>query len=125
MKNSAEFKVLRINELKITPDSFADLIKMIGEKRITSRVAKDVLALMFEKGGSPERIIEEKGLIQASDEESIKELAKKIIKANPKPASDFKAGKDTALKFLIGQGMKETKGSVNPQILEKIFKKMI
>ena len=66
-------------------------------------------------------IIKEKGWIQISDEGAIKEVVLKIIEANPQSVADFKAGKDRALGFLVGQAMKETKGKANPQMLNKMF----
>ena len=68
-----------------------------------------------------EDIIQEKGWIQISDEGAIKEVVLKIIEANPQSVADFKAGKDRALGFLVGQAMKETKGKANPQMLNKMF----
>ena len=68
-----------------------------------------------------EDIIKEKGWIQISDEGAIKEVVLKIIETNPQSVADFKAGKDRALGFLVGQAMKETKGKANPQMLNKMF----
>ena len=68
-----------------------------------------------------EKIIEEKGWIQISDESAIKEVVLKILEANPSSIADYKAGKDRALGFLVGQAMKETKGKANPQMLNKMF----
>lgn len=105
----------------IEPAQFAKLIALITSNKVSSRGAKDILAMMFQKGGEPDAIAEKEGLIQKSDEGHLKEIAQKIISANPKVADDFKAGKAAALQFLIGQGMKETKGSANPEVLKKVF----
>lgn len=69
----------------------------------------------------PSKIIEEKGWVQISDENAIKEVVEKVLSANPQSISDYKAGKDKALGFLVGQAMKETKGKANPQLLNKLF----
>ena len=82
---------------------------------------KKVLDELFENPRDPEDIIKEKGWIQISDEGAIKEVVLKIIEANPQSVADFKAGKDRALGFLVGQAMKETKGKANPQMLNKMF----
>ena len=63
----------------------------------------------------------EKGWVQISDENAIKEVVQKVLDANPQSVSDYKAGKDKALGFLVGQAMKETKGKANPQMLNKLF----
>ncbi|MBI2046262.1 MAG: Asp-tRNA(Asn)/Glu-tRNA(Gln) amidotransferase subunit GatB [Parcubacteria group bacterium] len=105
----------------VSPDSFAELIRMAREGIISSRGAKDILAVLFEKGGDPKKIAEEKGLLQQSDEAVLKAIARKIISENQKVADEYKNGKESAIQFLIGQGMKETKGAGNPAVLKKIF----
>ena len=70
---------------------------------------------------SPKDIIEEKGWIQVSDENAIKEVVHKILEENAKSAQEYKSGKTKVLGFLVGQAMKETKGKANPQMLNKIF----
>ena len=82
---------------------------------------KKVLEELFENPRDPEEIIKEKGWIQISDEGAIREVVKKVLEANPKSIADYKAGKDKALGFLVGQAMKETKGKANPQMLNKLF----
>ena len=76
---------------------------------------------MFETGKEPEVIVNEKGLVQISDEGAIKEIVMKVLENNPQSIADFKAGKDKALGFLVGQAMKESKGKANPQMLNKMF----
>ena len=76
---------------------------------------------MFENPKAPSKIIEEKGWVQISDEGAIKKVVAKILEANPQSVADFKAGKDRALGFLVGQAMKETKGKANPQMLNQLF----
>ena len=66
-------------------------------------------------------IVNKKGLVQISDEGAIKEICQKIVDANPQSIADYKAGKDRAIGFLVGQAMKETKGKANPQMLNKLF----
>jgi aspartyl-tRNA(Asn)/glutamyl-tRNA(Gln) amidotransferase subunit B len=105
--------------------AFATLIKMIGENKINSRGAKDTLAILYTEGGDPAIIAEQKGFLQKNDEGELKKIIEKIITDNPKVVDDFKAGKEVALQFLIGQGMKATKGSANPDILKSLFKSML
>ena len=69
----------------------------------------------------PSKIIEEKGWVQISDESAIKEVVMKVLENNPQSIADYKAGKDKALGFLVGQAMKETRGKANPQMLNKMF----
>jgi len=109
----------------ISHKDFASLIKMIGENKISSRGAKDILAIMYAEGGEPAKIATEKNLLQKSDSGELKVVVEKIITDNPKVVEDFKSGKEASLQFLIGQGMKATKGSANPEMLKKIFTKTI
>lgn len=97
------------------------LVILIDKGTISSSIGKKVLVELFENPRNPEEIIKEKGWIQISDEGAIKEVVMKILEANPQSIADYKAGKDKALGFLVGQAMKETKGKANPQMLNKMF----
>ena len=114
-------KEMEPNEIPFTAQNLADLIVLIDKGTISSSIAKKVLTEMFENPRDPEDIIKEKGWIQISDEGEIKEVVQKVLKDNPQSVSDFKAGKDRALGFLVGQAMKATKGKANPQMLNKMF----
>lgn len=107
---------------KVTAENFADLVKLAIAGKINSRVAKDVLKMMFEKGGDPTVIIKEQGLEQVSDESALIPIVQQLIDANPGPAADYKAGKEAALQFFIGRAMGALKGKGNPAVLQKIFR---
>lgn len=109
------------NEIPFTAEQLGRLIILIDKGTISSKIAKQVLEEMFKTPKNPEEIIKEKGWIQISDEGAIKEVVHKILTANPESIADYKAGRDRALGFLVGQAMKETKGKANPQMLNKIF----
>lgn len=97
------------------------LVILIDKGTISSSIGKKVLEELFKNPRDPEDIIKEKGWIQISDEGAIKEVVMKILEANPQSIADFKAGKDRALGFLVGQAMKETKGKANPKMLNEMF----
>ena len=109
------------NEIPFKAEQLGELVVLIDKGTISSAIAKKVLEELFENPRKPEEIIKEKGWIQISDEGAIKEVVLKILEANPQSIVDFKAGKDRALGFLVGQAMKETKGKANPQMLNKMF----
>jgi aspartyl-tRNA(Asn)/glutamyl-tRNA(Gln) amidotransferase subunit B len=109
----------------LTDKSFAGLIKMVAESKISSRGAKDILKIMFEQGGEAMKIAEKENLLQKSDEGELIKIAEKIIVDNAKTVADYKGGKEAALMALVGQAMKATKGSGNPQILKEIFLKLL
>ncbi len=110
------------DEIPFTGSDLGELVKLIDDDKISTAIAKKVLEEMFEKPEKPSKIIEEKGWIQISDEGAIKEVVLKILAENPQSIIDFKAGKDKALGFLVGQAMKATKGKANPQMLNQMFK---
>lgn len=111
--------------IDLSVDAFAKMIIMVRGGKISSRAAKDILKIMYEKGGDPEEIAKEKNLFQMSDESDLKELAQKIITENPDVVDSYKKGKEASLQFLIGQAMRETKGSANPEIIKKILQEKI
>ena len=121
-----------LNEEEMEPENIpftgkelAKLVELIDKGTISSAIGKKVLEELFdcEKDNitDPEDIIKEKGWIQISDEGAIKEVVMKILDENPQSIADYKAGKDRALGFLVGQAMKATKGKANPQMLNKMF----
>ena len=115
-------KELEPDEIPFSSENLAEMISLIDKGTISTAIAKKVLEEMFINGeNKPSKIIEEKGWIQISDEGAIKEVVLKIIEANPQSVSDYKAGKQKAIGFLVGQAMKETKGKANPQMLNKMF----
>ena len=108
-------------DIPFTAEQLGKLIVLIDKGTISSKIAKQVLEELFENPKDPEEIIKEKGWIQISDEGAIKEVVLKILAANPQSIVDYKAGRDRALGYLVGQAMKETRGKANPQLLNKLF----
>lgn len=105
--------------------NFEKLMTMIEGKKLSSRGAKDILSLMIKNNIDPEKIAIENDLIQKSDEGEIKKIIEKIIIENPNVVEDYKKGKVAALQFFVGQGMKATKGSANPELLKNIALEII
>ena len=103
------------------PENFKKLIEMILNNEVSSRGAKDILAIMGAEGGNPEKIAEEKGLKQQSDSGALEAIIDQVISENPNVFEEFKGGKEASLQFLIGQGMKLSRGSANPQMLKDLF----
>ena len=117
-----------LNEQEMEPDQIpfeandlAELVCLINDGTISSKIGKKLLEELFKEPRSPKKIIEEKGWVQISDEGAIKEVVMTVLEANPQSIADYKAGKDRALGFLVGQAMKATKGKANPQMLNKMF----
>lgn len=105
---------------KVTPELFSKLILMIKKGELSSRAGKDILKIIFEEGGEPETIAKEKNLIQKNDPEELRKIMKTIISENPESVTEYKKGKESLLQYFVGQGMKKTKGSGNPETLKLI-----
>lgn len=112
---------IEAKEIPFTAEQLGNLIVLVDKGTISSSIAKKVLQEMFKNPKEPKLIIEENGWMQISDEEEIKKVVEKVLSENPKSIEDYKAGKDRALGFLVGQAMKETKGKANPKLLNKMF----
>lgn len=110
-----------LHETALTPEGLAGLIKLIENGTISSKIAKQVFKELVEKGGDPEKIVKEKGLVQISDEGALLKIITEIIDANPQSVEDFKGGKDKAKGFLVGQIMKATRGQANPPLVNKLL----
>ncbi len=123
-KAGREFSV----EVLPDPTYFRELVTMIEKNLLSSRSGKDILSILVEDTLSqkplknPQIIAEEKGLLQKTDEGALKQIVEKVISANASVAAEYKSGKENALQFLIGQCMKEAKGSGNPGIFMKLLK---
>ncbi len=113
---------LDISETKIQPTDFVSLIELLNAKTINQPAAKQTFAKMFETGQPPKTIVEELGLQQISDSNALVEVAVKVITDNPGPVEQFKGGKETVIKFLVGQVMKATRGKANPQLAEQTLR---
>jgi len=110
---------------KANAERFLKLMHLVEIGTLSSRGAKDTLALMCASGKDPETLAKERGLIQQSDEGMIDTVANRLVANYPHVVEDYKAGKQAALQFLVGQGMKETKGSANPGLLRERLLKIL
>jgi len=112
---------MEISDCKIKPDGMAKILQLIDDGIISGKMAKAVFEEMFNTGKTPELVIEEKGLVQISDEETLSKIIDDIIKNNPGVVEDYKSGKKKAVGFFVGQVMKVTKGQANPAVVNKIL----
>ncbi len=106
-------------------ENFSELVNMFFENKISSRVAKDILAQIVLKDESPLKIATEKDLLQKNDEGAIKEIVQKIIDENPEVVAIYKGGKENAIMSLVGKVIKESQGSANPQLVIKVLKNLL
>ncbi len=113
-KNNSEVKMP-------SAQNFTELITLVVENKVSSRAAKDILAMIALKDESPSKIATEKHMLQSSDTGELKKIAERVIEANTKVAADYKGGKEQALMSLVGAIMKETKGSANPALAKQVL----
>ena len=114
-----------IGSCPLRPSSLAGLLKLIADGTISTKIAKEVFAEMFESGRSPREIVEEKGLVQISDESEIEATVDRVIGENEKSVRDYRSGTKKALSFLVGQVMKHTRGKANPKIVNELLRKKL
>jgi len=110
-------------DINITPENFAEFISLLTQGKINSKIGQEVLLKMFETGSDPSDIVKEFSLEQVDSEDEILEIIKSVFDNNPDNVAEYKSGKETLLKFFVGQVMKESRGTANPQLVEKILKK--
>jgi len=116
---------LDIRQCPITAGALADMIKLIEAGTISGKMAKDIISDMYKTGKSPQKIIEEKGLVQITDEGELAKTISAIIAANPAQLADYRGGKEKLFGFFVGQVMKATQGKANPQLVNDMLKKML
>jgi aspartyl-tRNA(Asn)/glutamyl-tRNA(Gln) amidotransferase subunit B len=114
---------IEISQSKIPPRHLAELLDLIDQGILTGPVAKKVFEEMFHTGKPPKEIVTERGLTQISDASAIEEVVRQVIATNTQAVVDFKAGKEQALTFLVGQVMKATKGRANPKLVNEIIRR--
>ncbi len=113
-----------IEKLLFNASEFVSLMRMLAEEKISSRGGKDILAEMVRSGGSPEATAKARGLLQNTSETDLRQVVEKVIKQNMSIVNEYRNGKENALKFLVGQGMKESRGTANPKLLEKLLQEL-
>jgi aspartyl-tRNA(Asn)/glutamyl-tRNA(Gln) amidotransferase subunit B len=114
-----------IIECSLLPEYLAELLQLIERGTISGKIAKAIFEEMYATGNPPTSIVEEKGLVQITDETALEEIGKSIIKQYPKEVAQYRRGKEKLFGFFVGQMMKQTKGKANPQMANKIFKRLL
>ena len=110
---------------KASPEQVASLLSYIDKGVLSTTMGKEVLGKMLQTGKTVREIVEEQGLEQISDEESISTAAREVISENSKAVQDWHNGKPQALTFLIGQLMRKTRGKANPQMARELLESQL
>ncbi|MFC1911563.1 Asp-tRNA(Asn)/Glu-tRNA(Gln) amidotransferase subunit GatB [Chloroflexota bacterium] len=124
IKNDNNIDTVDFSE-RVSPAKLAKLTSLVVKGIVSGTTAKPVLEDMFQTGKSADEIISQRGLSQISDTQQLEEVAAEVINSNAQPVADYKAGKETALKFLVGQVMKATGGRANPSLVSEVLKKKL
>ncbi len=115
-----ELKEKQIDSLKFTASNIVELVQIIDNGTISSKIAKEVFEELVKTGKSPKQIVEDKGLVQISDPDIISPIIDEIITKNPDNVEKFKAGNNKLLGFFVGQVLKNTGGKANPKVVNQL-----
>ena len=114
-----------INKIKLNSDNFAELVNMIKDNKVSSKQAKEIIPYLIENGGTVTDAINTLGVSEITDTNEINDIVKNVLDNNQESINDYKSGKDRAIKYLMGQVMKESKGKANPAVANQILMDMI
>ncbi len=120
-----ELKGEDITMCKVPPTQLAGLLNMVEEGIISGKIAKTVFADMMVTGKDARTVVQEKNLVQLSDEAELQQMVEAIVTANPEQAEQFRQGKTKVMGFFVGQLMQKTKGKANPRIANDLFQKAL
>jgi aspartyl-tRNA(Asn)/glutamyl-tRNA(Gln) amidotransferase subunit B len=114
-----------IEAVRVAPTALAELLRLVQAGTISNNVGKTVLEEMFASGRSADEIVRERGLTQISDTDQLREVAATVLRDNPKAVADYRGGKPTAVKFLVGQVMRATRGQANAAVAGEILEQLL
>ncbi len=114
-----------IRECPVPPRALAEMIQLIEDGTISGKMAKDIIVEMYRTGRPPKMIIEEKGMVQITDEDALAKIIAEVIAANPAQLEQYRGGKVKLFGYFVGQVMKVTQGKANPQLINELLKKML
>ncbi len=114
-----------ISESPVSAANLGRLVALIGEGKLSGKLAKEIFPKMFAAGEPPEAIIQREGLSQISDENALGRIIGEVIAANPKQLEQYRGGKTTVLAFFVGQVMKASRGQANPETVNKILREKL
>ena len=114
-----------IENCPVSPENLAELLDLLDSGALSGKIAKAVFGQMYASGESARHIVDEKGLVQVSDESEIESAIDQVLSENPKEVEQFRAGKDKLFGFFVGQVMRKTKGKANPQLANEILRKKL
>jgi aspartyl-tRNA(Asn)/glutamyl-tRNA(Gln) amidotransferase subunit B len=109
----------------VSPERLVSLLQMVDKGTVSLKVAREIFPEVYSSGKTPEQIVQEKGLIQVSDEGELDTIIDEVLAKNPTQVAQFKEGKQQVLGFLVGQVMKASGGKANPGKVNELLKKRL
>ncbi|MGK7930634.1 MAG: Asp-tRNA(Asn)/Glu-tRNA(Gln) amidotransferase subunit GatB [Microcystaceae cyanobacterium] len=116
---------LSITTLPLNAPMLAELVNLIDKGTISGKIAKEILPELLEKGGSPKKLVEKKGMTQISDSGELEKIIEEILAANPNEVEKYKGGKTKLKGFFVGQTMKKTSGRADPKLTNQLVEKLL
>ncbi|MDD9995551.1 MAG: Asp-tRNA(Asn)/Glu-tRNA(Gln) amidotransferase GatCAB subunit B, partial [Dehalococcoidia bacterium] len=116
---------IKISEVRIPPEEILALQDLVDNGTLNSSMAKAVLAEMFESGRPASQVARDLGMVQISDVAAVQAAVDQAVESNPKAVADYLGGKETALRFLVGQVMRVTRGKANPNVAADLLQKRL
>ena len=118
-------KKLELKNSPVSAENLGRLVELVSKEVINGKTAKEVFALMAESGDNPEKIVEEKGLVQVTDSDAIEAVIDEVLASAPDNVAAYKNGKQGLFGWFVGQVMKASKGKANPGIVNKHLKEKL
>ena len=117
--------IIKIADTKLSTDNFIKLVDLLDKKEISSKQGKEIIEIALENDKDVLEIVKENNMQQISDDSFILDIVNKVLSENPTVVAEYKEGKDRAIKYLMGQVMKESKGKINPALANEVLMKEI
>jgi len=114
-----------VAESRLAPRHLVEMLELVDKGTLSVRMAKEVFEEMFRTGRTAGQIVAEKGLAQVSDVAELEAVVERVLASSPQPVADYRAGKEQAISFLMGQVMKETRGRANPATVNKVLREKL
>ena len=114
-----------VEAVPLAPRALAGLVRLVDQGTISSSIAKEVFAKMYESGRSADEIVAAEGLAQIGDESALVAIAREVIAAHADAVAQYRAGKHSTFGFLVGQVMKRSGGKANPRLVNQLLKRVL
>ncbi len=116
---------LTIEQVPVTPEALAKLVALVSDGTLNQNSAKEVLETMVETGKPPGTIVQERGLVQISDEDRLSQVVDEVLLENPEQVKSYLAGKTSLLQWFMGQVMRKTRGRAQPQMVLALLRERL